>query len=480
MGLFQKPDFVPPLPSLPAEPRAEAALPVSTGQSQLRDEQPTHALPVGEIETTLAGIWADVLGIERVGRHDNFSELGGQSLLATRVIACIRAQLDVEISLRAFFEQPTIEALAVALLQKQIEADPSRDMERMLSELEAMTEDSATQQLSNEQSCSGSTCNDIPPAKSVYHCPDRKSPWFGRRRCNLLIVLNEGFDIESFGRVARWVGEFDPLINTVVVKDQAGANPNLPPLPTLTFAPALLRHQLVARGKAFSGFPLSKSQEYRALESAGISVPLWVLLEEGATPDLSGFDDYVVQKPDYGGKGAEVKVIRKGRVRWKPIATEAAGMSASMIIQELISTGPKPVSYRVNTFFGKVLYSVSYENPSESMKPGSSGRTKARLEWGSIVASTRGSKISLNFDTEIIGLGEAAAKAFPDMPLLGFDIIREVPSGKLYVLEANAIGYVWNFSSASIAEYGCFLEGQFDGVRKAAYILAEQTQQHAS
>ena len=76
-------------------------------------------------------------------------------------------------------------------------------------------------------------------------------------------------------------------------------------------------------------------------------------------------------------------------------------------------------------------------------------------------------------------MAERAHAAFPDIPLLGFDIIREVPSGKLYVLEANAIGYVWNFHSRQAANYGFSFEEQFDGARKAAYVLAEKTQECA-
>jgi len=67
----------------------------------------------------------------------------------------------------------------------------------------------------------------------------------------------------------------------------------------------------------------------------------------------------------------------------------------------------------------------------------------------------------------------------PGHPLLGFDIVREVPSDRLYVLEANAIGYVWNFQSQQLADYGFSFAEQFDGIRKAAYVLAENTQLHA-
>src|SRR5262249_10097892 len=46
--------------------------------------------PVGEIETALAGVWVELLKLERVGRHDNFFELGGHSLLVVRVISRLR------------------------------------------------------------------------------------------------------------------------------------------------------------------------------------------------------------------------------------------------------------------------------------------------------------------------------------------------------------------------------------------------------
>jgi hypothetical protein len=58
---------------------------------------------------------------------------------------------------------------------------------------------------------------------------------------------------------------------------------------------------------------------------------------------------------------------------------------------------------------------------------------------------------------------------------LGFDIVREVSTSKLFVLEANAIGYVWNFDARIKASYDFSAEAQFDGLRKAAYILARRS-----
>src|SRR6185436_17618355 len=68
--------------------------------------------PVREI---VAGIWCDVLGRSRVGRHDSFFELGGHSLLATQVASRLRQAFGVEVPLRTVFEVPRLGDLAARL-----------------------------------------------------------------------------------------------------------------------------------------------------------------------------------------------------------------------------------------------------------------------------------------------------------------------------------------------------------------------------
>ncbi|KAF9990451.1 hypothetical protein BGZ79_004800, partial [Entomortierella chlamydospora] len=73
-----------------------------------------YEAPHGEIESSLALIWSELLKIDRVGRHDNFFMLGGHSLLAVQMIERLR-RVGLEFSVRALFETPTLIALAQTL-----------------------------------------------------------------------------------------------------------------------------------------------------------------------------------------------------------------------------------------------------------------------------------------------------------------------------------------------------------------------------
>jgi acyl-coenzyme A synthetase/AMP-(fatty) acid ligase/acyl carrier protein len=83
-----------------------------------------YVAPRSEAEEVLAGIWAAVLRVERVGVHDDFFELGGHSLLATQVVSRVRQALGVEVPLQAVFAAPTVAELAGRLDELRAASGP--------------------------------------------------------------------------------------------------------------------------------------------------------------------------------------------------------------------------------------------------------------------------------------------------------------------------------------------------------------------
>lgn len=79
--------------------------------------------PRSKLEQTIAVTWAVILGREEVSIHENFFDLGGHSLLATRIVAQLNSILDIDLSVRAIFEAPTVAQLA-AMIAPDVESEP--------------------------------------------------------------------------------------------------------------------------------------------------------------------------------------------------------------------------------------------------------------------------------------------------------------------------------------------------------------------
>ena len=94
--------------------------------------QQDYVAPRTAIEEVLAGIWADVLGKERVGIRDNFFEMGGHSLLATQVISRVSRAFSREIGLRALFEGATVEELGRRIEEALMGGDEQASLSRRI------------------------------------------------------------------------------------------------------------------------------------------------------------------------------------------------------------------------------------------------------------------------------------------------------------------------------------------------------------
>jgi len=95
-----------------------------------------YEAPIGEAEQAIAAIWQELLGVERVGRHDHFFELGGHSLLAVRVVVRLKEALQVEMDLRDVFVSPQLSTLASIMVERQFAQFDESDLLSMLASID--------------------------------------------------------------------------------------------------------------------------------------------------------------------------------------------------------------------------------------------------------------------------------------------------------------------------------------------------------
>ena len=98
------------------------ALPAPGGSASTQRD---YVAPQGPLETALAGIWSEILQVERVGRYASFFELGGQSLLVVRMISRVRQTLGLNLALSSVFAHPVLHDFASVASQTQTAALPA-------------------------------------------------------------------------------------------------------------------------------------------------------------------------------------------------------------------------------------------------------------------------------------------------------------------------------------------------------------------
>ena len=110
-------------------------------------ERPALEVPFAPAATNtekqLSHLWSEVLGIYQVGVHDDFFELGGNSLVATRIISRVLQTFQLELPIKAIFDAPTVAGMALLIEQNRTKLPNDEVMNRLLNEIEAMTEGEA-------------------------------------------------------------------------------------------------------------------------------------------------------------------------------------------------------------------------------------------------------------------------------------------------------------------------------------------------
>jgi oxalate---CoA ligase len=137
--------FLDELPKGPTGKLQRIGLAERLGVGAVRSPAPAPAPPAGvrdvELELAVTALWKTVLNLGAVELQDNFFALGGDSILATQLLARAAQQFDVEISLPAFFETPTVAAQVVVISHHR------RNQDDILSELETTSDAEAAELL---------------------------------------------------------------------------------------------------------------------------------------------------------------------------------------------------------------------------------------------------------------------------------------------------------------------------------------------
>jgi hypothetical protein len=103
-----------------------------------------YVAPATTTERLLAGIWSELLGLDKVGVHDSFLELGGDSLLASRVISRVRQVIPTNISASRLLEATTICIMAELIDHQVLNAAFPTQLDVLLGQIEALSDDEAS------------------------------------------------------------------------------------------------------------------------------------------------------------------------------------------------------------------------------------------------------------------------------------------------------------------------------------------------
>ncbi|XXX99931.1 non-ribosomal peptide synthase/polyketide synthase [Sorangium sp. So ce204] len=103
-----------------------------------QDTQKRYVAPRNDLERRLSEIWSEVLGVERVGVHDDFFELGGHSLLAVQIASRVRQRLAIELPLSTLFKATSIASFAEIMEREYDDSDAAAEMAVMSELLEEL------------------------------------------------------------------------------------------------------------------------------------------------------------------------------------------------------------------------------------------------------------------------------------------------------------------------------------------------------
>lgn len=275
-----------------------------------------------------------------------------------------------------------------------------------------------------------------------------------------LIIIHRGEDYRrDFDEIARRITALDPGIAVFCVSPRirrvmpdAGWEK-----PTLTVA--LMQHFTteIRRGPILKNRQIHKPGQHRIFADAGLPFPPALPFRPGMKLDPIMFGEFVVIKPidpNFGSYGRGVQLFRRRKLEGMtlqdfPPDHDLHRDPGGFVVQRFIDIGRRIPHYRVLSLFGTPLY--CWFTREKLPQPPLEGSDEVIEKLRITNAGSGFRERSLCSEQDVLDLSVRVGNAFPDIPILGMDILREEKTGKLYVLECNPGGNTWHFSSRETA-----------------------------
>lgn len=259
--------------------------------------------------------------------------------------------------------------------------------------------------------------------------------------------------------------------------------------PTLTVSLAPKFRIAIRRGPVLRNHPIEKLAQQEVFRKHGIATPPALAYRPGMKLDPLLFGEFVMLKPidlSLTSTGLGLLVFRRKRLETLRLSELPASHPLrdpdGFIVQRFIDTGAYPYSFRATTFLGEVL---TLERFTSATRCPPLTADDAAIEAANY--STKGARrYAVERDADVEAFARRAAAAFSSIPLLGVDVLRD-EAGKLHVIEVNAGGNTWHYSSPMYDMHRWQNPGYYKDMRQqfgafdiAARRLVEEARSRAS
>jgi hypothetical protein len=323
-----------------------------------------------------------------------------------------------------------------------------------------------------------------------------------------LILIHRGPEYElDFEEISAKIFALDPDITTYsfAISSTDQLSEAAWQRPTLTVALNSMFNLKVKRGPVLKNYQISKLAQHKIFQEADLPTPPTLPFKFGMQLDPILFGEFVIIKPMslvLGSQGRGVQLFRRRRLETMRSRDFPTGHlihkdREGYLVQKFIDTGEFVPYTRVSTFFSEPMYSYFQrsKSPRGSLDSPDEVIETLRITNNSVIFRER----QLRAEDDVVAFARRVHDAFPNIPLLGTDILREYGTGKLFVVECNPGGNTWHFSSKMTLPLrlkigGASLVGpkkahviarkmhidQFNAFDRAARILTEKTRALAS